>query len=188
MANLALKSLTGAGSGTVVSNTNAFPTQTYLSKGILSNQFSLFSGPGAAAWPVANLAIFVPFRIEASVTGIIRLMAATGGLGNSGNIDLGIYDSAGVKIITTGSTVQAASFQIVTIASTNLTGPGLFYMAMALDNAVGTNHRETSSAQNFQLCGLAEQTTAFPLPATATLASAANNYFPAIGWATWAMV
>ena len=186
MANLALKSLTGVAA--VAAATSDFVTQTFSSTDLLAGHYAQDSaGPGSATWPLANLAVFVPFRLEATVAGIIRLWASTGGA-VSGNVDVGVYDSTGVKLFSTGSTAQTATFTTVTISSQSLAA-GLYYIAMSMDNVVGTTIRQAGSiAGKLQMIGLAEQTAAFPLPATATLASATNNYFPTIGWATWAFI
>lgn len=139
------------------------------------------SSPGSAVFPTANLAIFVPFRIGRPMT--ISSLFALNGAAVSGNIDLGIYSADGTKIISTGSTAQAGTsvMQAISVTSTQI-GAGLFYLAVAMDNTTGTLIRWAPGAAPIsKMIGLAQMATAFPLPATATLATVANAYVPDIG-------
>jgi hypothetical protein len=142
----------------------------------------LAAGFGSVAWPSANLAIFVPFRLTRPMV-ITKLFVQNGGT-VSGNIDLGIYDASGTKIVSTGSTAQAGTngTQSIAVTSTEL-GPGLYYLAIALDNTTGQVFRFTFSVC-LDICkalGLAQQASAFALPANATFATIANNIVPVIG-------
>ncbi len=133
-----------------------------------------------AAWPTANRAIFIPFRLSRpmSVTTLWSLNNTS-----SGNIDLGIYSADGTKIVSTGSTAEvgATAIQTITIATTQL-GAGLFYMAMAI-NTTGANQiaSTSSNAQILKMVGMAQMSSAFPLPATATFETVASAYIPFIG-------
>jgi len=141
------------------------------------------AGTGAAAYPTANQAIFVPFRIAHPIV-VTQLFALVNS--SSGNIDMGIYDAFGTKIVSIGSTAMAGSsvLQAFNITDTKI-GPGLFYLAIALDNNTGQLIRVTfTAAAAMKALGLAEMATAFALPATATFATAASNYLPIIGLTT----
>jgi hypothetical protein len=123
------------------------------------------------AWPTSNLAIYIPVEIYEPVT--IVKMSVNNGSAVSGNIDVGIYDAGGKRLVSKGSTAQAGTSAIQTFDITDtLLLPGLYYMAVALDNTTGTLAGWNSMTSPEQkMVGLYEQGTAFPLPATATFAT-----------------
>lgn len=142
----------------------------------------------SAAWPAANLAMYVPFRV---VTPIIatQMFVLNGGTAN-GDIDIGIYDSSGTRLISSGATAQSGTntFQLIDITDT-LLGPGQFYLAISLSSGTGTTTRvNTSSAQLLQCYGLAQEASAHPLPVTATFATIGQAYVPIFGLTTQAVV
>src|SRR5262245_4998245 len=59
------------------------------------------------AWPLANLAMFVPIYFNEFCT-IYEVGVGTGATAG-GNFDIGLYDMAGNKIQTTGTTARTAS-------------------------------------------------------------------------------
>lgn len=134
-------------------------------------------GTTYAAWPSANLAIYVPIRLPVPVIATIIALSAEG---SSGNIDLGIYDAEGTRIVSAGSTAHGGfGLNSINITDT-LIGPGLFYLAAALDNATGTTYHMAAGAHEALACGVVQEASAFPLPATATFASMAQAYIPLI--------
>lgn len=140
----------------------------------------------SAVWPTANKAIFVPFSIDESVTYTKAFWF--NGATVSGNVDIGIYDEGGTRKVSMGSTAQATInvLQVVDIADTTLAA-GRYYMALAMDNITGTMMRTTigglgSDLQHMKAMGIAEQTAAFALPASATLATIASQYLPVFGF------
>ncbi len=124
------------------------------------------------AWPTANKALGYPFFVGIPIT-IKRLFTANGATA-SGNLDIGIYDPSGVRIISTGTTAQSGTdgIQFIEVTDTVI-GPGIFYAVMAFDGTTGTyrgpanypNRRASSST------GLIAQASAFVLPATMTFTS-----------------
>lgn len=138
--------------------------------------------PASAIYPTANLAIYIPFRIPRPI--VVTKLWAWNGTVVSGNIDVGIYDATGTRLISAGSTAQAGTSakQEFNIADTEI-GPGLFYIATAMNNTTGTLHRVSAlPVELMRLVGCAEQTTAFALPATATFAKVATAaYLPMTG-------
>ena len=147
----------------------------------------------SAVYVAANRAIFFPFRIPHPLL-VVKLFAANGTV-VSGNIDVGIYDVAGTRLVSSGSTLQAgiSAIQEFNIADT-LLGPGLFYLAVAMDNVTGTLFRGSSGGtapvplELLVTQGMAQQATAFPLPATATFAQVAQDYIPVIGLTTRVLI
>lgn len=136
----------------------------------------------SAVWPSGSLAIYIPFAVVVPIT-ITQLFWHNGATA-SGNVDMGIYDAAGTKLTSTGSTAQGtvSVLQLVNITDIVI-GPGCFYFALAMDNTTGTMFRTTLGAllELQRGLGMAQQASAFALPATATFAALANNYAPACG-------
>lgn len=142
----------------------------------------------SAAYISANRAIYIPFSVSSPIL-VVKLWSFNGATA-SGNIDVGIYDTAGTKIISSGSTVQAGTntLQEFDIADTML-GPGNFYLAVAMDNTTGTLFRNSGGSTSLQSAvGMAQQATAFPLPATATFAATGSTYVPMVGLTTRVVV
>lgn len=131
----------------------------------------------STAWTTANRAIYIPFYIEAPVTAF--QMAVSNGATVAGNLDLGIYDVLGNKIVTKGTTVQtgASVMQALDITDTVL-APGTYFMAMSTDSTTATYIGSpviSGTGELFRAFGVQEQLTAFPLPATATFANPAST-------------
>ena len=140
-----------------------------------------FAAPASATWPTSNKAIYIPFWIPESVT--LTQLFWYNGATVSGNIDVGVYAEDGTKKISAGSTAQATInvIQSVNVADTALTA-GRYYLAAAMDNTTGTLFCWASTAQLSKSFGLAEQTSAFALPATATLATITTTRLPLVGF------
>lgn len=147
-----------------------------------SNGF--WTSAASAAWPAANRAIFYPFLLH--VPTVLTKLWCLNGNTVSGNLDIGIYDVAGTKLVSTGSTAQSGTSALQTVTITALPlAPGTYYMAMAMDNTTGTLYRITTPTVNLAIgLGWFQQATAFPLPATFTPASLATGYWAWFGAAT----
>lgn len=130
----------------------------------------------SGAWPAANTAIFIPFSLTELMTAlkITYLINAA-----SGNVDAGIYSLGGTRIVSKGSTAAAGSGVWTTLDITDtILGPGTYYLAFAADNGTITLFRGRASTVPSALIGVAEMASAFPLPATVTLATPSADYFP----------
>lgn len=139
--------------------------------------------PNGTAWPSANLAIAYP--ISLGVATRVRKFGWLNGGTASGNIDVGLYTAAGTRIASTGSTAQAGTntIQHIDVSDFDL-APGLYYLAMAMDNTTGTNQAmATWTTAVARMVGVVEMASAFPLPTTFTPATPSNNYVP-FCWAT----
>src|SRR3972149_4026032 len=103
----------------------------------IANCIGTMGVPASAVWPTANKALYVPFRIGKPV--LVKKLFLINGATVSGNVDVGIYDAAGTRLISAGSTAQAgaSALQQFDIADT-LLGWGLFYMALAVRNVTAT--------------------------------------------------
>src|SRR5574341_2665086 len=68
------------------------------------------AAPSSQAWLVANRATYIPFNLP--VDGIVQHLAVQNGAAVSGNINIGIYDAALARIVSSGSTPQAGTNQV----------------------------------------------------------------------------
>lgn len=141
-------------------------------------------------WPAANLALYCPVVIEE--TCLIRKAWFIIGFVINGNLDLGLYSEEGTRLLSSGSTAMPAGSGVMKFFDvTDQTIPaGRYYMAMASD----------SNTAQFGVCGIANipilgpmmgwarETSAFPLPATATFATMTDNYFPMFGFSLSSLV
>ena len=142
---------------------------------------SIGSGLSAAAWPTANKAYYIPVSIYSPVT-IVKMFVVNGATA-SGNIDVGIYDAGGARLVSIGTTAQSGTSAIQEFNITDTTlSPGLYYLACAMDNTTGTVEVWNPSIAIARSLGIVEQTTAFALPATATFAALSGTFrVPFIG-------
>lgn len=138
------------------------------------------SGLASGTFPVANLAIFAPVYVTRAVT--VYGFAWFNGATVSGNVDCGMFDKEGAYLSSVGSTAQAGTSVIQSASVTSFSiVAGLYYVALACDNTTATFTGLTSlTAQLGRTAGLAQQTTAFPLPTGgATYAAFAQTRLPA---------
>src|ERR1044072_5106370 len=121
------------------------------------------SAPSSAVFPAANRALYVPFRLSDPIT-VVKMFVLNGAT-VSGNIDVGIYDAVGTRLVSKGSTAQAgtSAIQEFDITDTRL-GPGLFYMAVAMDNGTATLFRKSINNFFLRAAGMFQQASAFALP------------------------
>ena len=133
----------------------------------------------SATWSSVNQALFTPVTLTVPVT--VYQLACFNGTAVSGNIDLGIYDSVGTRLVSSGSTAQAGTTaaQVIDITDTNLV-PGVYYLAQAMDNTTGTIHGSVIGNLMLAACGVVQMASAFPLPSTATYAGLSVSRGPVI--------
>lgn len=129
-----------------------------------------FGNFGATA---ANLARYVPIYIQETVTAYAMSFLARGA--PSGNFDLGIYDQAGNRLTSTGSTAMPSrsnAWATGDFADVVLTR-GVYYLAMALSSSSQqfTFVSFTSAGYTPRMLGCYSQSSALPLPATATFSA-----------------
>lgn len=154
-----------------------------LSVGSLLEHIMVSAGITSTAWPLANRAIFVPFRLDRPylITQAVVGCGATGG----NNFDVGIYDFAGNKIVTSGATARAAAAEVVANLTDTMIGPGVYYMALASDSVSTFIAASPAQAGLVKACGIKQMAAAYVLPATVTFATAASAYVPVFGlWGT----
>lgn len=110
---------------------------------------------------------------------MVYKMGIGAGATATGNFDVGIYDSQGVRLVSSGATAKGTSTEHILDVTDTRIGPGLYYLALA---ANGTNNYIMATAASVQfarLFGILQMASAYTLPTTATFAavSAANIPF-----------
>ena len=136
----------------------------------------------SAVWPTANTAIYIPIEIAVFTT-ITAILVQVGT--QAGNLDVGIYDETGTRLVSLGSTaVAAAGVQNCNIADTAL-APGVYFVAMNCDSATAAFIRCSITADLGRSVGCQQQAVgAIALPATATFAAYTLTYLPCISLVT----
>lgn len=125
----------------------------------------------SGVWATANRAYFYPFHLQYPL--VVAQLLAANGAANNGNLDIGIYSagSGGPEklMVSAGSTAQAGTdtVQAITVSALTL-GAGDYYFALVMDNTTGTIYRASPNLAALRHAGVYQQSTAFPLPATAT--------------------
>ena len=111
--------------------------QWYWSVQILATVQATTGRGTATTWPAADRAIFIPVMCSGYFT--VKKFAIENGA-VSGNLDAGIYTSEGKLVVSTGSTAMsgANSWQTIDVTDTQIP-PGLYYLAMAINNTTGAN-------------------------------------------------
>lgn len=125
----------------------------------------------SATWATANLAVYWPFTVQQTQT-VYKFFWINGSAAGN-NADAGIFDSAGVKLISTGSTAMSGNntLQVTDVADTVLV-PGRYWFGFSHSST--TANRVTvltgqSGGTWALLVGTRTETSALPLPSTATL-------------------
>lgn len=136
--------------------------------------------PGSSAWPSANRIYYVPVRIPEAFT-VLRVWWLNGS-SVTGNVDVGLYNSAGTRLWQLGSTAQSGT-NVVQFADIGdqAHAAGLYYMAM--QHSSNGNVFRVAPGVVFEIAlGIMEESAGgFALPATATFAKAAGNWVPQFG-------
>jgi hypothetical protein len=165
------------------------PTVTVIPSSLesLSAQMGGSGAPTSAAFPTSNRAIFIPFRLSRPT--LFVKMFTWNGTTASGNIDVGLYDKDGTRIVSKGSTAHTGTSVIQEFDITDtLLNAGLFYLAVAMDNSTAHLFRKSVNNVIMKFAGCYQMASAFPLPATATFAAVSNSYIPIVGATTRSVI
>ncbi len=131
--------------------------------------------PGSLAL-TANQATYIPFSIPWPYP--VNRVFWCNGSSTTGNTDFGIYTPGGFRIYSTGSTAGSGTTvpQYVTPGTPFVLPAGQYYFAFS---SAGTTNRAIGiipgTNLNAAMAGFLAQATAFPLPSTATFATAAST-------------
>jgi hypothetical protein len=120
----------------------------------------------AGAWPSANLAIYVPVRVPSPV--IVRKLWYASGSTSTGNVDMGLFDGSGVALVSATNAAKVSTDEQVFDVTDTWIGPGTYWIGLASDSATDTFIRSSSAAPFAASAGIYTQSSAYPLPSTAT--------------------
>lgn len=127
----------------------------------------------------ANLAVYIPVYFPVGcVLYAIRFYAGNG----TGNYDIGLYTSDFVRISASGSTaMSAAGIKSHTLPEVSVRAGEIVYAALALSSTSATVMRQLFGTLVATFAGgLLQESSAVPLPATATPVSTADSAVPII--------
>lgn len=134
--------------------------------------------------PVANRVIYIPVVLPVPIVAKRLFHLNTGTI--SGNIDVGVYNDALAKVVSSGSTLMAGTgvLQFFNITDTSLPS-GRYYFAVTVDNTLARFNGPTLVAGQPGMMGIFMETTVgFGLPATATPVTGAAAAFTIVGMET----
>lgn len=136
--------------------------------------------PASTAYPLANLALYVPFSVSETVTAYEGWVIT--GTTAGGNFDIGIYSAAGSRLTSAGSTARTASaINNTTTMTDQVLSPGIrYYMAFSADATSNYFAAATAAGLNESM-GMLESTTSFVLPSGPTLSRTTRAYVPHFG-------
>lgn len=117
----------------------------------------------------ANIAHYTPVIVESQI--IIYQMSIIIGA-QAGNVDVGIYNESGTRLVSAGSTAAGpAGIQVFNVTDTILS-PGNYFLAFVASTATTlTVLAANAGVGPTRACGMAQQTSALPLPSTATFSA-----------------
>jgi len=145
-------------------------------KNALSVMIGGVTNCSSIAWGAGMVdnALFIPFLLEKQIT--VNFLWWFNGAAVAQNVDCGIYDVDGNRLVSTGVTLStgANDIQSVAVTPTKL-GPGIFYIAITSNNAAQTFFGVAPGNQLTAYLGMAFMGTADPLPLKATLATIAGK-------------
>jgi len=135
-----------------------------------------------AAWPTANLRLYVPFSLPWPYP-VKRVFWANGSSAGS-NWDFALHSIGGSLIYATGSTAGSGNTtsQFVTPSSMLLLPPGRYYMSLVCDATTANRvFLPTITVIDARMRGLLQEASAFTAPATMTGAQYAQTGIPLCG-------
>lgn len=144
------------------------------------------AAPAVANWGAANQAMYFPVRLK-DYFPLRSMYVSLGSITGTKNWDIGLYDKNGTRLWSSGSFVGSSStFTIKTLGTEMLLAPDAYYMALASDSATNNQvwRRAVPRAYMLRLVGVAQQASAFPLPAAATFATNTGVIVPLMGIAS----
>jgi hypothetical protein len=144
--------------------------------------FMANSTPASNNFVTASLAVFIPFVVPEPM--VCTKLFWGNGTAVAGNLDAGIYDTAGTRLVSTGTTAQSGTTNVQVVDITDMAlARGLYYLAFASDTSGATQkvYAALPAAGIPQSLGLLQMAAAFVLPSTATYAKYASAFMPLVG-------
>ena len=99
----------------------------------------------SAAWPANNRALYCPIFVPCRFT-VARFLVPNG-TNATGNVDVGLYNNNGARLISTGSTARASTNVVQYIGVTDQSfPPGAYYLALVGSSTTGQYMRTVASS------------------------------------------
>jgi hypothetical protein len=134
----------------------------------------------STVWPADNRAIYAAIRIPSYFT-VAQFMVANG-TDTTGNVDVGLYDCSGTRLISTGTQSRsgARTTQYFGVTDQGFP-PGHYYLALVASSTTG-RYRSTGSGFNDSAGWLQEDLGSTVLPSTMSPISQTSGTFFAFGF------
>lgn len=134
-----------------------------------------FGAPASGAPFVNNNeGYFYPFRLTEAL--LVQELFVINGATASGNLDVGIYDAAGTRLVSSGAVAQSGTNtpQEFDVTDTQL-GPGTFYFGISASLTTATAFRSPNTGIYLRMLGCFSVATSHPLPATVSINGGGTN-------------
>ena len=140
-----------------------FPVFPYLEAGAIEAPTTL----NAAAWPIANTAIYLPVYFPSDETVYSLAFAAATG---TGNYDLAFHNADLTRIASSGSVAMvAAGTKTLALGNVDVQAGLLYYACLSLSNVGGQVWRcPFANVRDMNAVGMGIEAAAFPIPPTLT--------------------
>lgn len=104
---------------------------------LAATQTALLGGGGSTGtWPAANRAIYIPLFLPAPFV-VARFMVTN--VNTTGTVDIGLYNAAGTRLLSTGNTARSGSNVTQYFNVTDTWFPaGSYFIALVCSSASGT--------------------------------------------------
>lgn len=145
---------------------------------VVNVSFFGMTGNGSSGGAIANNdAFYMPIDVmgDMTITKISFYIQTS-----SGNIDVGLYNASGTKLVSAGSTSSPGTgVRTISVASTDISS-GQHYLALAVDNTT-FKWGQTTGADTMATRMMQRETSDFPLPSSFTVGAWPTSLSSSIG-------
>lgn len=119
--------------------------------------------------------IYEPYRIR-------NFFVVNGSTTIAGNIDMGVYDTSGTLLVSTGAIAQSGASALQLISADYTLQAGFYYAAFSCSSATATFFRYVSMGNPARMAGFVKVASgAHPLPSSVTFAASDLGTYPVFG-------
>lgn len=139
------------------------------------------SGGGVGSGAVSgSVALYVPIEILQPST--FNSAMWCNGAGTSGTVEVGVYTDNWTLLTSTGAVAQSGANTAQRASMTSFTlRPSRYYLAFVCSSVIATFIGHSVSQKRWPMLGVSQQSSASPLPATATPALCTADFVPNFG-------
>lgn len=132
---------------------------------------------GASTWNSANQACFIPVKIGYPFA-TQKMFWINGATVGTNSVDVGIYDSQGNRLASSGSTTTSGASAVQSVSVSVSLKPGLYYFGFVMNGTTDTVIVAATASNLPRAWGVYFVGTSFPLPSTATFAGGTSSKIP----------